>query len=220
MSPDRRRLTLALLATALAGPLLAGPLLAGPALAQLPLRSADQDLVDAAVAYLEGLKEAKGRFVQTDARGQTTTGVLFLKRPGRARFAYDPPSGLLVVSNGRTVSVADSRLKSFDSYPLGATPLSLFLSRHISLDQGVEVVSVTRTRDGFTLVARDVRKQTAGQLALSFTQNPLRLAGWAVTDAQRRTTRVGLVELAPTSGLSPDLFVLNDPRPKGARARM
>ena len=42
--------------------------------------------------------------------------------PGKARFAYDPPSGLLVVSDGDLVSVQDSRLKTFESYPLGATP--------------------------------------------------------------------------------------------------
>ena len=49
---------------------------------------ADQALVDKAVAYLQALGEAKGRFVQTDARGAVTQGeLLFLKRPGKARFA-------------------------------------------------------------------------------------------------------------------------------------
>src|SRR5207249_433389 len=109
---DRRRFTFALLVAAAAG----------PALAQAQLSQPDQALVARAVAYLEGLKQAKARFVQTDSRGQTSTGTLYLKRPGKARFAYDPPSGLLVVSNGSTVAVADSRLKSFDSYPLGMTP--------------------------------------------------------------------------------------------------
>jgi outer membrane lipoprotein-sorting protein len=201
---DRRRLTLALCAAGLAG----------PALAQERLSAEDQALVQRAVAYLEGLTEAKGRFVQTDSRGQTSTGTLFLKRPGKARFAYDPPSGLLVVSNGSTVNIADSRLKSFDSYPLGMTPLSLFLARNIRLDRGVQVTGVTRTPGGFVIIARDGRKKTAGQLALAFAEAPLRLTGWTVTDAQGRDTRVRLVGLAPASGLDSDLFVLKDPRPK------
>jgi outer membrane lipoprotein-sorting protein len=201
---DRRRLALGLAAAALAK----------PALAQAQLSAEDQALVSRAVAYLEGLAEAKGRFIQFDSRGQTSSGVLFLKRPGKARFAYDPPSGLLVVSNGATVSIADSRLKSFDSYPLGMTPLSLFLARNIRLDRGVQVTGVQRSPGGFAVVARDGRKQTAGQLALSFVDAPLRLVGWAVTDAQGRTTQVRLVDLAPASGLDPDLFVLKDPRPK------
>jgi outer membrane lipoprotein-sorting protein len=202
MQPTRRSLTLALAAAALAG----------PALAQATLSAADQALVARATAYLEGLAEAKARFVQTDARGLTTEGTVYLKRPGKARFAYDPPSGLLVVSDGSTVSVVDSRLKTFDKYPLGATPLSLFLAKTIRLDKGVQVTGVSRAADGFTITARDGRRQTAGQIALTFSDNPLRLDGWTVVDAQGRTTRVQLQGLAPASGLDPALFELKDTR--------
>jgi outer membrane lipoprotein-sorting protein len=202
MQPTRRSLTLALVAAALAG----------PALAQAALSAADQALVARATAYLEGLTEAKARFVQTDARGLTTEGTVYLKRPGKARFAYDPPSGLLVVSDGSTVSVVDSRLKTFDKYPLGATPLSLFLAKTIRLDKGVQVTGVSRAADGFTITARDGRRQTAGQIALTFSDNPLRLEGWAVVDAQGRTTRVQLQGLAPAPGLDPALFELKDTR--------
>lgn len=200
----RRSLTLALAAATLGG----------PALAQAPLPPADQALVARATSYLEGLTEAKARFVQTDARGQTVTGTVYLKRPGKARFAYDPPSGLLVVSDGSTVSVQDSRLKTFDKYPLGATPLSLFLAKQIRLDRGVQVTGVTRAADGFSLTARDGRKQTAGQITLTFSDSPLKLDGWSVTDAQGRATRVQLQGLAAAPGLDGDLFALKDPRPR------
>lgn len=208
MKPDmtltRRRLTLALAATPFAG----------PAMAQTPLAPADKALVDRAVAYLEGLSEAKARFVQTDGRGRATTGQLFMKRPGKARFAYDAPSGLLVVSDGGVVSVQDKRLKTFDQYPLGVTPLSLFLSKTIRLDKGVTITRVARLADGFSITARDGKKQTAGTITLSFTDAPLALAGWTVTDAQNRPTRVELIGLERASGLDRSLFVLKDPRPK------
>jgi outer membrane lipoprotein-sorting protein len=171
-------------------------------------------LVDRAVTYLQGISEAKARFVQTDARGTSVQGTVFLKRPGKARFAYDPPSGLLVVSNGSTVSVADSRLKTFDAYPLMSTPLSLFLAKTIRLDRGVQVTRVARMSDGFSITARDIRRETAGQITLTFTDAPLALQGWSVTDAQGRATRVALSGLQPAPGLDPSLFVLKDPRPK------
>lgn len=204
MTLTRRSLTLALAAAPLAG----------PALAQAVLSPADQALVDRAVAYLEGLNEAKARFVQTDGRGRSTTGQLFMKRPGKARFAYDAPSGLLVVSDGGVVSVQDKRLKTFDQYPLGATPLSLFLAKTIRLDKGVTITRVTRMADGFSITARDGKKETAGTITLSFTDTPLALAGWTVTDAQNRPTRVQLQGLQRTAGLDRALFVLKDPRPK------
>lgn len=204
MTLTRRSLTVALAAAPLAG----------PAFAQAPLSAADRALVDRAVAYLESLGEAKARFVQTDARGRATTGQLFMKRPGKARFAYDAPSGLLVVSDGGVVSVQDKRLKTFDQYPLAATPLSLFLARTIRLDRGVTITRVSRMADGFSITARDGKKETAGQITLTFTDTPLALAGWTVTDAQQRPTRVQLLDLQRTSGLDRSLFILKDPRPK------
>jgi outer membrane lipoprotein-sorting protein len=204
MTLSRRSLTLALAAVPFAS----------PAFAQAALSAADRALVDRAVAYLEGLTEAKGRFVQTDGRGRSTTGELYMKRPGKARFAYDAPSGLLVVSDGGVVSVQDKRLKTFDQYPLGATPLSLFLAKTIRLDRGVAITRVQRLANGFQITARDGKKETAGEIALSFTDNPLALAGWTVTDAQGRPTRVQLQGLQRAAGLDRSLFVLKDPRPK------
>src|SRR4051812_20327601 len=114
--------------------------LSGPALAAQPpaaqLSAEDQALVDKATAYIQTLGSAKGRFVQTDARGTQTQGTFSLQRPGKARFAYDGPNGLLVVSNGSAVNIFDPRLKTFESYPLSRTPLVLLLAREVRLDRG------------------------------------------------------------------------------------
>ncbi|WP_309091797.1 outer-membrane lipoprotein carrier protein LolA [Phenylobacterium sp.] len=205
MTLTRRSLALALCAAPLAG----------PAFAQGGLSVADKALVDRAAAYLQELTEAKARFVQTDARGRAIGGQVFLKRPGKARFDYDDPSGLLVVSDGGTVAVHDARLKTFDRYPLSATPLSVFLAKNIRLDRGVTVTRVSRLADGFSITARDGNKRTAGQITLHFREAPqLALTGWTITDAQNRQTRVQLQNLERTSGLAGSLFVLKDPRPK------
>ncbi|MFN3584746.1 LolA family protein [Phenylobacterium sp.] len=204
MDLTRRSLALALCAAPLAG----------PALAQTALSAADKALVDRAAAYLESLTEARARFVQTDSRGRAVGGEVFLKRPGKARFDYDAPSGLLVVSDGGTVSVQDTRLKTFDKYPLSATPLAVFLAKSIRLDRGVTVTRVARMADGFSITARDGNKRTAGQIMLTFRDRPMELLGWTVTDAQGRQTRIQLQGLQRASGLDSSLFVLKDPRPK------
>lgn len=211
MTTRRRLLVLAAAAAAIP------PMVAVAATAPMPpLAADDQALVDKAVAYLQGLNEAKGRFTQSDGRGAPTQGELFLKRPGKARFAYDPPSGLLVVSDGGRVIVQDKRLNTFTAYPLGATPLSLFLAKTIRLDKGVLVTRVARAADGFSITARDGKKETSGQIQLSFTDNPMALVGWTVTDAQNRATQVRITGLQRASGLDPALFVLKDPRPRAA----
>jgi len=195
-----RRTALALLAIAAMAP---AALAASPP----PLSAQDSATVAKAVAYLQGLTSAKGRFVQTDQRGGQATGVLYLERPGKARFEYDPPTTLLITSDGRTVSVANSRLKTLQHYPLSATPLGLFLAKEIRLDRGARVTAVTPRPGGFSITAVDVRGVGQGQIALNFGAEPLRLTGWTITDAQRRVTQVELQGLEPTGDLPASLFV-------------
>jgi outer membrane lipoprotein-sorting protein len=183
--------------------------MAAPASTQLA--SADSALVSKAVSYLEGLTSARGRFEQTDSRGETTTGTFFLQRPGRARFDYDPPSGLAIASNGFKVTVVNRRLKTIESYPLGLTPLGLFLARNIRLDQGVVVSAVDRTASGFIVTAQDAHKRSQGSIALSFTNQPVRLQGWVVTNAQGQSVRVRLADLSPSPPQSWKFFELSDP---------
>lgn len=187
--------------------------LAGRAGAQVQaLPRADRALVEQAAAYLQALKTATARFTQTSSRGGAAAGTLYLSRPGKARFEYDPPAEMLVVSDGRNVSVYDRRLKTFDRTPLGATPLAIFLSRRISLEEEVRVVRVTRDDGGFALTLVDARGQTSGRVILEFSAGPVALRGWTVVDGQGVETRVRLSALVHGSPLDPRLFVLTDPR--------
>jgi outer membrane lipoprotein-sorting protein len=196
--------------------------LATPAIAATPspaLAPDDKALVDKAVAYLESLTAVRGRFAQFDARGRRSDGDIYIKRPGKARFAYDPPSSMLLVSDGGTVNVWDSKLKTFESYPLGMTPLGLFLAKQIRLDKGVIVTGVKRYADAFAITARDRKKEAEGEITLTFNADPVSLREWTVRDAQNQTTRVVISNLAPAGGLDPKLFVLRDPRPGPGTAK-
>lgn len=181
------------------------------------LSAADQALVAKATAYLQALGSARGRFVQTDPNGSTSQGDFYLQRPGKIRFEYDPARPLLVVSDGYNVKVYDRALKTFDQYPLGSTPLSLFLAKEIRLDRGVIVDSVQRTPGGFTLTARDGKKEADGRITLAFSDGPLRLREWTVTDARGQRTRVVLSGLTEVASLDAKLFQLRDPTRRPGR---
>jgi outer membrane lipoprotein-sorting protein len=207
MRPLTRRAALAAPLAALAVPAFAAP--PPPA----PLGPDDQALVDRAVAYLQGLSGARGHFRQVDSRQNVTQGEFILQRPGKARFAYDPPSNLVMASNGHVVAVLNPRLKSYESYPLGMTPLSVFLAKDIRLDKGVQVVRVERLGDGFSVVARDAQHRT-GTIALTFAANPIRLSGWTITDAQGSSTRVTLTDFNRGGPFDGGLFELKNPYPR------
>ena len=182
-----------------------------------PLSDEDKAAVDKATAYLQDLKTVSGRFSQISANGATSTGQFYMQRPGKARFQYDPPAQMLVVSDGHNVSIYDQRLKSFDQYPLGSTPLVLLLAREVRLDRGVIITSVEHTDQGFSINARDARKQAEGRLTLNFSNEPVALKGWTIVDGQGQETRVRLGTLSPVSGLDPSLFTLRDPRAHAGR---
>ncbi|MGZ8406501.1 MAG: LolA family protein [Caulobacteraceae bacterium] len=181
------------------------------------LSTADLALAAKARSYLQNLGTIRGRFTQVDPGGGSSSGEIYIQRPGKARFAYDEPKSVLIVSDGRQVSVYDRRLKSYNAYPLASTPLSLFLAREIRLDRGVEVTKVTRFANGFALTARDKGPQTRGWINLTIADDPMRLTEWTVTDAQGRRTRVTLSGLRPASGLDASLFVVRNPVRAAAR---
>lgn len=189
-----------------------------PASAQTGLSEADRAALNQAQSYLQGLTSAQGTFVETGAGGQRREGRFYLQRPGRMRFEYTTPAGLLVVSDGSNVKRWDPRLEVFRQVPLSQTPLSTFLAREVRLDQGVTIERVTRMQSGaFAITARDARRPRDGQVILAFAGNPLRLQEWTITDAQGARTRTQLTTLQPASGLSASLFRLTDPTRRPGR---
>lgn len=186
--------------------------LAPAAVAQAALSADDQALVQRASDYFQGLSSAQGTFTETGPNGQVARGRFYLQRPGKMRFEYTTPEGLVVVSDGSNVGRFDPRLNVFRQVPLGQTPLSTFLSRNVSIAEGVRVDRVTRSRNGaFAIVARDRRRPNEGSVVLAFAGQPLRLQEWTITDPQGQRTRVQLNTLQPASGLASSLFVLRDP---------
>ena len=182
-----------------------------PAAVPVNLTAADQALIDQANAYLQGLEHVKGRFEQTSPRGAVSSGDLYVQRPGKARFAYDPQFGLLVVADGKTITLYDSRLKTFGRAPLNATPLSMLLSHEVRLDRDVSILRVDRYPDYFALTLRDTTGHAEGRIVLYFNADPVSLRGWTVVDAQGRQTQIRVLGLE-SADLDPALFVLRDPR--------
>ncbi|NBB52829.1 outer membrane lipoprotein carrier protein LolA [Rhizobium sp. CRIBSB] len=206
-------------AFALGSAALAG-LAAAPVMAQANLSAEDRATLAQAQTYLQGLTSAQGSFVETSPGGQRREGRFFLRRPGRMRFEYTTPAGLLVVSDGYNVKRYDPRLNVFRQVPLGATPLSTFLARNVRLDQGVRIDRVTRMQSGaFAITARDASKPNEGYIILAFAGSPMRLQEWSIVDAQGARTRTQLTSLTPASNLADSLFQLRDPTQRPGRGR-
>src|SRR6266481_4235745 len=114
-----RRFALALL-LAVSAPLLMGAGQPAPP-RHLDLSEADRNELDGVSAYLNGIVTLKGGFVQIGPNGAVDEGIFYISKPGKMRFEYKPPSPTLIVADGNTVAVANTRLNTVDRYPLSET---------------------------------------------------------------------------------------------------
>ena len=84
--------------------------------------------------YLGDIRTLQARFSQTDYMGEIMTGDLFLKKPGKIRFSYDPPHHLQIVSKQQAVLIFDPKNSGNGPliYPLSYTPLGFLIKNDLS----------------------------------------------------------------------------------------
>ena len=188
-----------------------------PVHAQANLSADERAILARAQATLQNLASAQGSFVETSG-AQRREGRFYLQRPGKMRFEYTNPAGLLVVSDGSNVKRYDPRLNVFRQVPLSQTPLSTFLARTVRLDQGVRIDRVVRMQDGgYSITALDARRPNDGAVVLMFGGSPERLLEWTIRDAQGTMTRTQLTRVTAAPNLAASLFQLRDPTQRPRR---
>lgn len=158
--------------------------------------------------YLNGIQTARTDFTQVNDDGTLSTGKLYLHRPGRMRFEYDPPEDLLVMAGASQIAIFDgkSNVANAERYPLRQTPLNLILERRVDLAARNMVVGHSFDGTATSVVAQDPEHPEYGTIELKFTHDPVELRQWIVTDGQGARTTVILGELQKGEQLAASLF--------------
>ena len=77
----------------------------------IPLTARDEYDLKRIKEYLERIKTLKGNFLQIDTKGIAKSGKVFIERPGRLRFEYDPPEPILLIADGLYLIYIDKDLE-------------------------------------------------------------------------------------------------------------
>ncbi|MEM7641008.1 MAG: outer membrane lipoprotein carrier protein LolA [Pseudomonadota bacterium] len=158
-------------------------------------------------AYLNSFRSAQAEFSQVNADGSLTTGDLFLRRPGRARFDYDAPNDGLVLAGGGQVAVFDPKSNTPpEQYPLAQTPLSIILADRVNLGRSGMVMAHGGNATQTAITLRDPDRPQAGSIQLVFTPDPVTLRQWVITDEGGSQTTVILGDMRTGVSLPPSTF--------------
>jgi outer membrane lipoprotein-sorting protein len=166
-------------------------------------------------AYLNGIRTMTARFRQISSGG-VASGSLWLARPGRMRFEYDPPSPILLIADRFYVYYVDKQLAEMSKVGLKSTPAWFLLRDPISFDDLI-VTRFERGANGLAVTVVEPAEPDNGSLTMVFGSDPLALRQWTIIDQQRKTTTVSISDTQFGVALDPELFVYQDPFASGRR---
>lgn len=177
------------------------------------LTDADRADLKRIETYLNGIKTMKARFLQVSSGGDYSEGNLYFAKPGRMRLEYDDPKPILIVSDGTYLTYYDKVLRQISYFDLKSTQAAILLQDHISFSSGdILVTAFERGAGVLRLTVIKGSDPLEGNLTLIFSDKPLDLKKWTVTDAQGVVTNVSLLGTRFDLPLDPALFKFEPPQ--------
>lgn len=167
-------------------------------------------IVERANAYFTGLTTLVADFTQVGGDGRRIGGTLFLQRPGKVRFDYDPPSNLEVIADGRSVAVRDRKLATQDLYSISQTPLKFLLREQVNLGQDIKITGISAEPNAVRINLED-SSTIAGtsRITLFFDAEVQNLNQWRIVDAQGFQTVVVLNKAQRGRAIDQSMFYIN-----------
>ena len=153
--------------------------------------------------HLNKNKTIQARFLQVSSEGSYAEGVLYIQRPGKMRLNYDAPNQTMIIADGINLFYIDRELDQVTPMLLSFSPAELILRERIffSADE-ILVTGFSRSPGVIRVSVIRANKPTDGQIMLVFSDKPLELRKWVVTDGQGIKTTVSL--LGPEFGIPLD----------------
>ncbi len=189
-------------------------------LAPAPVEAAAGDL-DRAVTALRGITTMKADFTQTDRNGQSVSGVMTLKRPGKIRFEYAKGVPMLVVSNGKSMYLVDYEVNQVQRWPISNSPLGALLDPNRDVKKYGKLIDSGHP-DVVSIQVRDPKRPEFGVITLIFARDSsapggLQLTHWVALDSQNHRTTVRLRNQRYGVSVADSAFTFKDPRRSSRR---
>ena len=146
--------------------------------------------------YINGLTSLQADFEQVNSDGSIDTGKLYIRRPGRMRLEYTAPNNALVIAGAGSVAIFDDKSKNGPTlFPLKKTPLNLLLKKNVDLYKNEMITEHTANNENTFIVAKDPKRKSQGSIKMMFSNSPVSLQGWTITNQSNQKTKIILDKL-------------------------
>ncbi|WP_321327619.1 outer membrane lipoprotein carrier protein LolA [uncultured Parasphingorhabdus sp.] len=174
-------------------------------------------------AHLRAMTTMTANFSQSDRSGQMLTGKLILKQPGKIRFQYQDDANLLIVGDGKALTLIDYDVNQVQRWPIGNSPLAALLNPERDLSKYGKIIP-TRNPAVLSVEVRDPKRPEYGVITMVFTKKPgapggLSLDGWVSLDSKNNRTSIRLSNQKFGVPVANSSFSWTDPRRKTRRKR-
>jgi outer membrane lipoprotein-sorting protein len=192
------------------------PVLAATVAVSAPAQQSED--LSQVVSHMQAVSTMSAAFTQTDRNGQSLTGKLLLKRPGHVRFEYQKSVPLLIVADGKALTLVDYEVKQVQRWPIRNSPLAALLDPGKDLARFGKRVP-TNNANVISVEVRDPKRPEYGAMTMIFVKQAgapggLTLNGWVALDSKNNRTTVRLDGVKFNAPMAQSSFTWRDPRPR------
>lgn len=177
-----------------------------------PLTAEDQEDLARIEHRFNVNKTITSRFMQVASNGSYAEGDLYIERPGKMRLEYDPPSPVMLISDGTHLAYIDKDLKQATVLYLSMTPAEFLLKKDFSFKSpDITITNFSKKSGVLQVTLVKTEEPSEGSFTLVFSDSPLQLRKWIVVDGEGIITSVALLNPKYDHLINPEMFVYEVP---------
>ena len=149
----------------------------------------------------------ESKFIQIDQNGNSSSGVIFLQRPGKMRIEYNKPDQILIVVDGYYLIYVDEEIDQATYMDIDDTPAKYLIDPDWSFgSEAIEIYDANTDGDLINIYAKPYDKKSKERIKFIFKEKPLELRQWEIIDQKKNSITVTLYDVELNNELESKLF--------------
>ena len=158
--------------------------------------------------YLNKLNNITSNFIQIDSNGLKAEGKIYLSKPGKLRIEYKEKKKPLIVADGTWLHFFDIELNEVQSVVINKSPAWILLKKKVDLKKDFKIEKLEKKKNKISITLSNQNTENVQEIKLVFSENPLTLNKWIVSDFQEIDTTVSLLKIKKQNKFDPKVFLL------------